>query len=79
MICGKNYRTLIIQLLIFLLPIFSFAQVDKNSFEIYGFIITDGGYNFNSIDPDWFDVMRPTKLPKFKNQFGPSGNYFISV
>jgi hypothetical protein len=51
----------------------------KNSFEVYGYIQTDGGFNFNAIDPDWFDVMRPTKLPKYKNEFGPSGNYFISV
>ncbi|TMI85785.1 MAG: hypothetical protein E6H08_22010 [Bacteroidetes bacterium] len=79
MIRGKKYRRLFIQLLIILLPAFSFAQTDKNYFEAYGFILTDGGYNFNSIDPDWFDVMRPTKLPKYKNQFGSNGNYFISV
>ena len=62
-----------------LIPILSFAQEKKNSFEVYGFILVDGGYNFNTIDPDWFDVMRPSKLPKYKNEFGPSGNYFISV
>ena len=55
------------------------AQDTAKSFEIYGYINTDGGYNFNAIDPDWFDVMRPTKLPKYKNEFGPAGNYFISV
>ena len=70
MISEKKYTTLLIQSLMILLPLFSFSQ-DKNSFEVYGFILTDGGYNFNSIDPDWFDVMRPTKLPKYKNQFGP--------
>lgn len=68
-----------ILLLLILLPFFSVAQENKNSFEVYGFILVDAGYNFNSIDPNWFDVMRPTKLPKFKNEFGPSGNYFISV
>ena len=78
MISGKKYTTLLIRSLITLLPLFSFAQ-NKNSFEVYGFILTDGGYNFNSIDPNWFDVMRPTKLPKYKNQFGSEGNYFISV
>jgi DcaP outer membrane protein len=80
MISGKKFKKrFFIQSLIILFPVFSFAQIDKNTFEIYGFILTDGGYNFNSIDPDWFDVMRPTKLPKYKNQFGPAGNYFISV
>src|SRR6187549_1446353 len=78
MISEKKYTTLLIQSLIILLPLFSFSQ-DKNSFEIYGFILTDGGYNFNSIDPDWFDVMRPTKLPKYKGQYGPAGNFFLSV
>jgi hypothetical protein len=71
-------RSFILSLFLFF-PAVSSAQGDKASFEIYGFIITDAGYNFNSIDADWFDVMRPTKLPKFKDQFGPSGNYFISV
>ncbi|MFI5132276.1 MAG: hypothetical protein ACHQFX_19895, partial [Chitinophagales bacterium] len=80
MIRGKKHKgRLFIQSLIILLPVFSFAQTDKNSFEVYGFILTDGGYNFNTIDPDWFDVMRPTKLPRYKNQFGPAGNFFISV
>src|SRR5688572_17907916 len=72
-------KSLFIRSLFILCPAFSFAQEIKKSFEIYGFILTDGGYNFNAIDPDWFDVMRPTKLPKFENEFGPSGNYFISV
>lgn len=62
-----------------LFPLFSHAQVKKHSFEVYGYIQTDAGYNFNAIDPDWFDVMRPTKLPKYTNQFGTSGNYFISL
>jgi hypothetical protein len=48
-------------------------------FEVYGYIQSDAGYNINSIDPNWFDVMRPTKLPKFAGEFGPDGNYFISI
>jgi hypothetical protein len=72
-------KSLLVRLSVLLLPIFSFAQEDKKSLEIYGFILVDGGYNFNSMHPDWFDVMRPTKLPKYKNEFGTSGNYFISV
>src|SRR6059058_3083177 len=79
MISEKKYKGLFISSLIILFPLISFAQNIKDSFEIYGFVLTDGGYNFNSIDPNWFDVMRPTKLPKYTNQFGPQGNYFISV
>ncbi len=51
----------------------------KKVMEIYGFIMVDAGYNFNQIHPDWFDVVRPTKLPSFKNEFGTDGNFYFSV
>ena len=47
--------------------------------DIYGFIMMDAGYNFNQIHPDWFDVVRPTKLPTYKNQYGSDGNVYFSV
>ena len=53
--------------------------VGEKTFEIYGHTQLDAGYNFLQIDPNWFDVMRPTKLPAFKNEFGPDGNVFFSV
>jgi hypothetical protein len=37
------------------------------------------GYNFGQIDPNWFDVMRPTKLPAFPNEFGRDGVFFSGV
>jgi hypothetical protein len=49
------------------------------SLEIYGFAMTDFGYNFNQIDPAWFDALRVTKLPTSKNQFGSDGNTYFSV
>jgi len=52
---------------------------NKNWFQIYGFAMTDIGYNANQIHPDWFDVVRPTKLPTIKNEFGTDGNVFFSV
>lgn len=57
----------------------SFSQENKNNTEVYGFINADAGYNFNSIDPNWFDVMRPTKLPAFPGEFGTDGNIFYSI
>jgi hypothetical protein len=51
----------------------------KSKFEVYGFAMADIGYNSDQIDPDWFDVLRPTKLPAFANEFPPSGNAFFSV
>ena len=53
--------------------------VGEKTFEIYGHTMLDSGYNFKQIDPNWFDVMRPTKLPAFKNEFGPDGSVFFSV
>jgi hypothetical protein len=54
-------------------------EVKRDSMQIYGFTMTDAGYNFNQIDPDWFDVVRPTKLPAFKNEFGSDGHTYFSV
>src|SRR5438309_2290664 len=51
----------------------------EKSMEIYGFIMTDVGHDFNQIDPAWFDVVRPTKLPAFENEFGADGNTYFSV
>ena len=39
----------------------------------------DMGYNFNQIHPDWFDVLRPTKLPAKQDQYGPDGNTYFSA
>ncbi len=65
--------------LIILFPVTSFSQENKIALEIYGTINTDIGYNFNTIDPAWFDVMRPTKLPSYRNEFAPGGSVFFSV
>ena len=61
------------------IPIHCLSQEETSGFEIYGQIMVDAGYNFNSIDPVWFDMMRPSKLPSFKNQYGPDGNVFFGV
>jgi hypothetical protein len=50
-----------------------------NSIDFYGFSMLDSGYDFGQIDPNWFDVIRPTKLPSFANQFAPSGNVYAGV
>jgi hypothetical protein len=52
---------------------------EKNWFQVYGFAMTDIGYNFNQIHPDWFDVVRPTKLPTIENQYGTDGNAYFSA
>jgi DcaP outer membrane protein len=49
------------------------------SLEIYGFAMTDIGFNFDQINPAWFDALRVTKLPVSPNQFGTNGNTYFSV
>ena len=39
------------------------AQESKPRMELYGFAMLDMGYDFKQTDPEWFDVVRPTKLP----------------
>jgi DcaP outer membrane protein len=55
------------------------AQEPKPSVEIYGFAMLDIGHDFKTIDPDWFDTMRVTKLPSFDGQFGEDNNSFAGV
>ncbi|HTQ65557.1 MAG TPA: DcaP family trimeric outer membrane transporter [Puia sp.] len=61
----------------------SYAQTNDTTkvrnLEVYGFVMTDMGYNFDQINPNWFDALRITKLPSYKNQYGTNGNVFFSV
>jgi len=47
--------------------------------DIYGFVMTDVGFNDDAMDPLWFDVQRPTKLESFDGEFGDDGSVFFSV
>ena len=31
------------------------------------------------MNPDWYDMLRPSKLPAFANEFGENGNFWASV
>ena len=55
------------------------ATTTKPKFDVYGFAQLDFGYQIDRINPDWYDVMRPTKLPAFADEFGTDGNVFMSV
>ena len=54
-------------------------DVDKTTFQIYGFAMLDAGYDFKTNHPDWFDVIRPTKLPSFAGEFAPNGKTYMGV
>ncbi len=40
---------------------------------------TDMIGDFGTNDPNWFDMMRPTKLPAFDGEFGKNGHFYESV
>jgi hypothetical protein len=52
---------------------------DKPRMDIYGAAMLDMGYQFHQNDPNWFDVLRPTKLPSFADQYGADGRFFAGV
>ena len=47
--------------------------------DIYGFAMLDMGYQPGQNDPNWFDVLRPTKLPSYENEYGEDGHFFAGV
>jgi len=51
----------------------------KTTLDLYGFVMLDSGYDFKTNDPDWFDVMRPTKLPSAPGEFAPDGKIYAGV
>jgi hypothetical protein len=54
-------------------------QTTKPSFEVYGFAMLDIGQNFKTINPNWFDTMRVTRLPSFEGQYGKDNSTFAGV
>ena len=60
-------------------PVEAKKKESESTFSVYGHVQLDSGYNFGQIDPNWFDVVRPTKLPAYKDQFGHNGSVFFSV
>jgi hypothetical protein len=51
----------------------------ESTFQVYGFAMLDAGYQFKQNHPDWFDVIRPTKLPSFRDEFAPNGKVYYGV
>jgi len=51
----------------------------KTKIDLYGFVMVDMGYDVDQVNPDWYDALRPTKLPAFTDEFGHDGNFWASV
>jgi hypothetical protein len=73
-------KALLTVIFVLLLASFVLAQDGgKNWFSVYGFAMTDIGYDAKQIQPEWYDVVRPTKLPTRVNEYGTNGNMYFSV
>ncbi len=70
---------LLAALVLFAVPAAAQNAPTKPKFDVYGFAQLDFGFQIDRINPDWYDVMRPTKLPAFEDEFGTDGNAFMSV
>src|SRR4051812_8321452 len=46
--------------------------------EIYGFAQADAVFDFKRINPDWFDVNRPSRLPSSEGEFGNDNRFAVS-
>jgi hypothetical protein len=55
------------------------APTPPKTIDIYGFVMMDSGYRSGAIDPNWFDVIRPTKMEAFKGEFAPNGSTYFGV
>src|SRR5882672_11442225 len=55
------------------------ALEGKPSVEVYGFGMGDAIADFKQNNPDWYDVVRPGKLPNVANQFGQDGRFYLSA
>jgi hypothetical protein len=51
----------------------------KPRLDIYGFAMLDMGYESGQNHPDWYDTLRPTKLPSYENEYGEDGRFFAGV
>src|SRR5512137_1515626 len=52
---------------------------EKTKTQIYGHVMTDMRYDSEAINPDWFDVLRPSKLAAFEGQYGEDGSIAFSA
>jgi len=55
------------------------AEPSKWTIDVYGFAMLDMGYSDGANHPDWFDVIRTTKLPSFEGEFGKDGKFYSGV
>jgi hypothetical protein len=47
--------------------------------QFYGFAALNLIEDVDQMNPDWYDMMRPSKLPSYPDEFGQNGNFWASV
>jgi hypothetical protein len=55
------------------------AADDQKYFEVYGFAQLDYIQDFDRVDPNWTDTLRPSKIPTTEGLFGANGQAILSV
>ena len=55
------------------------TQLTRPRVELFGQLVSDVIYDFYQNAPAWFDVVRPTQLPAFSDEFGRDGRQYFSV
>ena len=49
------------------------------TFDLYGFVMADMIFEFGQSNPDWFDALRPSKLPAVEDEFGKDGRFYAGI
>ena len=49
------------------------------TFDIYGFVMADMIFEFGQSNPDWFDALRPSRLPSVEDEFGKDGRFYLGI
>src|SRR5262245_61090536 len=65
--------------LLLLLTFPATGRAQGPSVEVYGFGMADAIIDFNQVNPDWADTLRPSRMPSFENQFGADGRFILSA
>jgi hypothetical protein len=60
-------------------PLTMAQETTESWMSVYGFAQLDMGLDTKQNHPDWYDVVRPTKLPAYEDQYGEDGNFYASV
>jgi hypothetical protein len=55
------------------------SLIKRPRIEFFGQLVSDVIHDFNVVNPDFYDVLRPTQLPAFQDEFGRNNHSWFSV